>query len=228
MKQVATSLHGLLNFASGFVLGSALKPISRAYSRLAARPSSFSSHDIHRVTELLKIVISNTKPRIFKVADPAKPLLIYTDGSYEDSVALWGAFVYDLQTGEKRVLSGKVPEAIRKHWTAVVGKQIICEIELFAFLCAKWCYGRRMNARKGFVFIDNNSALATLVKRSSQSEAMFRLVALISSMDAVFPFGAWYERVPSKSNPSDLPSRGEAGLLCQRFGAENDGDFEVR
>ncbi|CAE7927972.1 unnamed protein product, partial [Symbiodinium necroappetens] len=116
VKQVATSLHGLLNFASGFVLGSALKPISRAYSR--------------------------------------------------------------------------------------------------------------MNARKGFVFIDNNSALATLVKRSSQSEAMFRLVAVISSMDAVFPFGAWYERVPSKSNPSDLPSRGEAGLLCQRFGAENDGEFE--
>ena len=227
VKQVATSLHGLLNFASGFVLGSALKPISRAYSRLAARPSSFGSHDILRVTELLKIVISNTKPRVFKVSDPARPLLIYTDGSYEDSVALWGAFVCDLQTGEKRVLSGKVPESIRRHWTIVVGKQIICEIELFAFLCAKWYYGRRMNARKGFVFIDNNSALATLVKRNSQSEAMFRLVAAISSMDAVFPFGAWYERVPSKSNPSDLPSRGEAGLLCQRFGAENDGDFEV-
>ena len=227
VKQVATSLHGLLNFASGFVLGSALKPISRAYSRLAARPSSFGSHDILRVTELLKIVISNTKPRVFKVSDPARPLLIYTDGSYEDSVALWGAFVCDLQTGEKRVLSGKVPESIRRHWTIVVGKQIICEIELFAFLCAKWYYGRRMNARKGFVFIDNSSALATLVKRNSQSEAMFRLVAAINSMDAVFPFGAWYERVPSKSNPSDLPSRGEAGLLCQKFGAENDGDFEV-
>ena len=33
-----------------------------------------------------------------------------------------------------------------------------------------------MSSRRGFVFVDNNSALATLIKRSSQSDAMFRVM----------------------------------------------------
>ena len=80
-----------------------------------------------------------------------------------------------------------------------------------------------MSSRKGFVFVDNNSALATLIKRTSHSDAMFRVVAAINAMDAVFPFGAWYDRVPSKSNPADLPSRGESVKLCSMFGASDQG-----
>lgn len=84
-----------------------------------------------------------------------------------------------------------------------------------------------MSSRRGFVFVDNNSALATLIKRSSQSDAMFRVMAVINAMDAVYPFGAWYDRVPSKSNPADWPSRGESMRLCAVFGATDQGGLAV-
>ena len=74
----------------------------------------------------------------------------------------------------------------------------------------------------------NNSALATYVMRSSQSDAMFRIVmAAINAMGAVFPFGAWYDRVPSKSNAADYPSREEADDLCDMFAAVNHGTFTL-
>ena len=223
VKQIATSLHGLLNFASGFVLGSALKPIAREYSQMAVRPATYDNEAIIRLNGMLCAVLSAMRPRIFTVTDPREPLLIYTDGSLEGDRALWGVFIIDLETQEKLTLSGSIPERIQKYWNLVVGDQTICEIELFAFLCAKWAYGKKMSSRKGFVFVDNNSALATLIKRTSHSDAMFRVVAVINAMDAVFPFGAWYDRVPSKSNPADLPSRGESVKLCSMFGASDQG-----
>ena len=223
VKQIATSLHGLLNFASGFVLGSALKPIAREYSQMAVRPATYDNEAIIRLNGMLCAVLSAMRPRIFTVTDPREPLLIYTDGSLEGDRALWGVFIIDLETREKLTLSGSIPERIQKYWNLVVGDQTICEIELFAFLCAKWAYGKKMSSRKGFVFVDNNSALATLIKRTSHSDAMFRVVAVINAMDAVFPFGAWYDRVPSKSNPADLPSRGESVKLCSMFGASDQG-----
>ena len=225
LRQLATSLQGLLNFASGFTLGSSLKPLARTCSRIAARPASFGAEALKQMNDLLRATLSSLKPRLLRVSDPRKPVILYTDGLYENESALWGAFFIDLESEEKFVLSGTVPESVRKLRLIQAGQQIICEIELFAVVCAKWAYGRRMATRKAFIFIDNNSALTTLVKRSSQSDAMFRLMSLINVMDSVFPVGAWYHRVPSKSNPADLPSRGEAEALCRLFGAVNQGKF---
>ena len=225
LRQLAASLHGLLNFASGFTLGSSLKPIARTCSRIASRPASFGAEAIKQMNDLLKATLSSWRPRTLLVTDPRKPVVLYTDGSYEDGRAMWGAFFIDPELDKKFCLSGLVPDSICKTWLLQAGEQIICEIELFAVVCAKWAYGRRMANRKAFVFIDNNSALATLVKRNSRSDAMFRLMSLINVMDSVYPVGAWYHRVPSKSNPADLPSRDESDELCRMFGAENQGEF---
>ncbi|CAE7340979.1 unnamed protein product [Symbiodinium sp. CCMP2456] len=225
LRQLATSLHGLLNFASGFTLGSSLKPIARTCSRIASRPASFGAEAIKQMNDLLKATLSSWRPRKLHMTDPRKPVILYTDGSYEGGRAMWGAFFIDPESDHKVCLSGLVPSLIRKVWLLQAGEQIICEIELFAVVCAKWVFGRRMANRKAFIFIDNNSALATLVKRNSQSDAMFRLMSLINVMDSVYPVGAWYHRVPSKSNPADLPSRDESDLLCRTFGARDKGEF---
>ena len=66
-----------------------------------------------------------------------------------------------------------------------------------------------------------------MIKRSSASNAMFLLVSLISLLDAILPFSAWCERVPSASNPADLPSRNDAETLCRMFGAKNQGDISL-
>ena len=56
---------------------------------------------------------------------------------------------------------------------------------------------------------------------------MFLLVAFISLVDSRAPFGAWVERVPSASNPADLPSRGDSLRLCEQVSALNCGDIAL-
>eukprot|EP00439_Symbiodinium_sp_Y106_P030026 s3117_g3.t1 len=153
LRQLATSLQGLLNFASGFTLGSSLKPLARTCSRIAARPASFGAEALKQMNDLLRATLSSLKPRLLRVSDPRKPVILYTDGLYENESALWGAFFIDLESEEKFVLSGTVPESVRKLRLIQAGQQIICEIELFAVVCAKWAYGRRMATRKAFIFI---------------------------------------------------------------------------
>ena len=46
---------------------------------------------------------------------------------------------------------------------------------------------------------------------------MQALSSIFHSWDEVYPHFAWVERVPSASNPADLPSRGLASECIQRF-----------
>ena len=65
------------------------------------------------------------------------------------------------------------------------------------------------------------------IKRSSQSNAMFLLVAFLSLVDTTVSFGAWIERAPSYANPADLPSSGQGRELCEMIGAEDRGDITL-
>ena len=57
--------------------------------------------------------------------------------------------------------------------------------------------------------VDNESARFALIKASSGKTSMQAMATFFHELDAVYPAFCWIERVPSKSNPADLPSRGE-------------------
>ena len=54
---------------------------------------------------------------------------------------------------------------------------------------------------------------------------MMGLIALVSLLEGSLATTLWYERVPSKSNPADLPSRMLSQEACSRFEAELKGDI---
>ena len=56
---------------------------------------------------------------------------------------------------------------------------------------------------------------------------MFLLLCAVSIIDTETPFAAWMERVPSPSNPADLPSRQKATELCQLLNAADQGPIEL-
>ena len=120
-----------------------------------------------------------------------------------------------------------VPEALIQFWLQTVGEQLICETELFAYVCVRWHLRKVRNNRYGIAFIDNESSRMTLIKRNSPSHAMFLMVSLLSLLDVVLPFSAWCERVPSSSNPADLLSRGKTQKLCHLLNAEDGGDIQL-
>ena len=223
---LAASLSGLLNFAGGFVLGHAFKPVTNALSKWSAgaRPDRAVKA---RICDLLEVTLDDLAPRLLKITDNPSPVIIYTDGSFEDSVGRWGGLVIDATTGFRGVFSGRVPGCLLGHWLREVGSQVICEIETYAYLCIRWHLRGLLCDRNGICFIDNEASRMSLIKRSSASFAMFLLVSAISLTDAVVPFAGWMERVPSAANPADLPSRDPADELCHLVHARNYGDIEL-
>ena len=64
------------------------------------------------------------------------------------------------------------------------------------YISIRWHLRALMVNRLGICFIDNEAFRVALIKRSSQSKAVFLLVACLSLIDTAVSFGAWIERVP--------------------------------
>lgn len=120
----------------------------------------------------------------------------------------------DPLTGEKLVFHGVVPQVLLDHWLEVVGDQVICEVEMYTYLCVRRFFRRQWTARCGLCFIGNEACRLSLIKRSSPSVAMFLLICSVSNTDTRTPLAAWLEGVPSPANPADLPSRRRPKELC--------------
>jgi hypothetical protein len=226
-RNALTALHGLLNFAGGFVMGSALKPASRAIAKCLARDVDNPLEGAKRAAALAITILQGSEPKLVHCGHAVPPLLVYTDGAYEQGAATWGVVVLDPVTGDKWQASGSVPEKLKKRWLEKAGSQIICEIEAYAVALAIFGLRASVADRNVLVFIDNEPCRVGMVKRTSPSLCMASLIALVSLLEAGLGLRVWFERVPSKSNPADLPSRAEVEEARRRFGCEDRGDIRL-
>ncbi|OLQ04798.1 hypothetical protein AK812_SmicGene12112 [Symbiodinium microadriaticum] len=154
-------------------------------------------------------------------------MVLYTDGAYENEVATWGAILLDPLSDARWMFHGTVCRTLCDHWRTHAGEQIICEVEAFA--AALVLYGLRGSLRGRCIisFIDNDAARFGFVRRSSPSQCMFNIICIVTLLEAILETSLWYERVPSKSNPSDLPSRGALVEAAERFAVLDKGDVAI-
>ena len=222
--QIAATIGGLLNFSGGFVLGHSLKPATQLLYRWMS-PSRPPDSLKAELCDLIRVLIHDVKPKKVTVNDIETPVLIYTDGAFENEVGTWGALVIDPYTKACDVFAGSVPSHLTRFWIENVGQQIICEVEMYAYICVRWHLRAALDGRLGICFIDNEACRMSLVKRNSSSTAMLLLTSIVSIVDANRPFGAWFERVPSFSNLADMPSRGKSADLCRLVNGCDRGDI---
>ena len=86
---------------------------------------------------------------------------------------------------------------------------VIFELEVLPVLVARHLWSDYLANRSFFCFVDNESAKAALTASYSSNAAVVQLLTSVSSLDVADGALAWYERVPTLSNPADAPSRGE-------------------
>ena len=202
-------LLGLLRFASGFYGGRTLRHVCADLNRLVFSRDHVTSQRLRVLCNLASEALTTLPPRTITYA-ASKPLVhVFTDGCWQDGFAGLGAVVFDCATSRGRVFQGRLPDNLVKAWLSEVGEQIIGQIELYAVLVIRGFLKDDLAGRRTVFWCDNEAARFGLIRNESHSRSMDVMLRAFAKIEDESLSFTWISRVPSASNPSDAPSRGD-------------------
>ena len=207
---VAAELAGKLQYTSAQVFGDSIKPALRT---IRARADCHSNiivvgPELDFALAFVRDYLFTAPPRLVAFRNLSEPIFVFSDGSSEGSSHLWGVDVFE--KGVKTVVAaGIVPSELISFWKQHVGRQVICQIELYPVILVKLILERRFSGRRVVFYIDNDPARDGLISGASESASSRALLYQFARSQRSSPSYNWYARVPSFSNYADAPSRGE-------------------
>ena len=214
----AQVLHGLLRYSCGFFAGKHLQQVCMEILRLGRFKHLQSRGRLQEFCNYAAECLSSCKPTS---GGDIRPVLIFTDASWEANVGGIGAVVIDTISNRVVIYSGQVVDSLRDVWLKQVGEHLICQLELYAMVCIRWSLKSLLHNRRAIGWVDNEAARFAIIKGQNGSDVMNHLVREYFKVDSGFPSYGWVERVPSFSNPADAPSRFEPEAVKNLFdGAE--------
>ena len=98
-------------------------------------------------------------------------------------------------------------------------KTVIFEAELLAVLIAIKTWSGFIASQQAVCYIDNNSARDVSISGVARNACAMQLLEELLSEEMRCSSYIWFARVPSPSNPSDGPSRGDLSMVephCSR------------
>ena len=214
----AQVLHGLLRYSCGFFAGKHLQQVCMEILQLGRFKHLQSQGRLQEFCIYAAECLSSCKPRVIKSQGDIRPVLIFTDASWETNVGGIGAVVIDTISNRVVIYSGQVVDSLRNAWLEKVGEHLICQLELYAMVCIRWGLKSLLHDRRAIWWVDNEAARFAIIKGQSGSDVMNHLVHEYFKVDGRFPSYGWVERVPSFSNPADAPSRFEPEAVRSLFG----------
>eukprot|EP00971_Amphidinium_carterae_P139052 2756020-Amphidinium_carterae.1 len=117
-------------------------------------------------------------------------------------------------TNRRLYCTAAVPLSVVQTW--IPKKQMIGQIELFGAVLGLLTFRQEMAECDVIHFVDNDSATASLIRGSSNKSDSAKLVGLYWILAAVHRMNIFIDRVESKSNPADGPSRADCAALEMR------------
>lgn len=108
-----------------------------------------------------------------------------------------------------------MPLKLVAMWLQEVGDQLICQIQLFAFLTARFECRDRFNNRGVIAWLDNEAARFAASKGTARSTTLIAMARVLQQLEITCPSVIWGERVCSFSNPWNKFSIW--GTCCQRM-----------
>ena len=208
---LAGKLYGKLMFMSSQYYGRLGRALLRAFSRRQHENRSLLNPQILAAIDFWVRNMRNLRPREVPVCLNEAPLFIsYSDGEGETAgvgVALW------FPNGSAIAGFMHLPEQVRQVWSraATCGEHYdIFEIEAVGPALVLHNWGHLIpDGSLWLHFIDNDAALATLVKGSSSVLSGEVITAHTHSLISRSGLWPWFDRVASKDNPVDQLSRGK-------------------
>eukprot|EP00435_Cladocopium_sp_Y103_P026492 s3071_g6.t1 len=215
----AQEIHGLLNFATGYFAGRFLKYACFKIFSLVSK-DGYKPPGLQQWCADVLTLLEAAQPRKIPLNIDTRTVVVFTDGSWEAGVAGIGACLYDESHGTRLVIQDRVADELIDLWKDLVGDHLICQVELYTMVLVRWEFQELLSNRRVLLFVDNNSARGGVVKGRSSSPTMDDLLKAFYSAETLKPSFWWVERVPSKSNPSDAPSRFEGKQAAKEWGAD--------
>jgi hypothetical protein len=145
------------------------------------------------------------------------PVIIYTDASFHwhqepgkerIPVAILGFYVVDRVTGAELISGLMLPMFFFRFFSADL-ETYISQVELVAAIAVYYTLPTLLAGRSVIHFIDNFAALSALVHGYASKPDLSRLVNLFHAQIAALRCRFYGDWVPSKANPSDVPTRAE-------------------
>ena len=198
-------LLGELSFAQtasmGKVARAMLRPLYiQSHSDAASRalfPSAL------RALEWWYHALSSWGPRVLRSEKETPDLVLYTDAEGSGGCA---ALVFSTGPGSRcaSLFKYKMP---RVDQALANGTNLIFALELFTAVAALCALRKRARDAAVLIFMDNDAAAQVLTRGGSNHPLINQLVGSFWSMVSQDSTRVWIERVCSKSNPADAPSR---------------------
>lgn len=206
-KAEMESLRGRLVFAEGQVFGRNAQKAMRELSIATASSNHFVDQGLRKALVFLKDRVVKARPRSISCG-PRQVLHLYTDASHESNFSGIGAVCYDSAGTELWHFGEVLDLAHIKKLNVNDSETIIGELEAMAVFAGIDIIAKKTPHVDVVAFVDNESALASMIKAGSSNDVMQQAAYLVAEHEISFDLRLWFERVPSYSNPSDGPSRG--------------------
>ena len=108
----------------------------------------------------------------------------------------------------REAFGAKLPENQVRHWKAMSGRdRVIHQAELLPIAIALNNWKHELKGRRVLLFIDNDAARYSMIKGTSHNPAADEILQQNWELVMEWEISIWAERVPSKANPADGPSR---------------------
>lgn len=165
--------------------------------------------------KLMIKIIQLSPPRTFSLDDNPAPAILYTDASdvpdRAERFVIGGVLILPPPDFKILYFSWVVPPELVEHW--IPKQSYMGQLELLAGPVALSTWSLELANTRVIHFIDNESAAATLVKGYSQKSDSVKIIDEYWQLAAKHCIDSYIDRVESKSNLSDGPSRLEFSEL---------------
>ena len=210
---LASSLVGKLQFTTVAFAGHFGKAMLRSIRRRSYEHRSNMNPQLLATLDWWLRNLNNAPSRPIPWMISGRKLVVtYSDGEGADAgvgVAIWCDELRLPQAGRMMV-----PECVRRMWSSTRGSPDdplydIQNIEGIGPLIALYTWPEVLRGSLWLHFIDNNGALACLVKGGSRVMGTDTIIGMTWNKVAQLEVVPWFDRVDTKSNPVDGLSRGD-------------------
>ena len=187
----AGKLRGDLNWMFSMCAGQAGRIAGPTLTALQHADSPSLSPEDSVTLRLLVALVTCPGPRDVAVrASPRQPILVYSDASFEHEVLRVGWVIFG-QSPRPQGVTCVVPQAVIQSWTART--QQIYPGETLCGLLVPWFHGATLRHQDILWFIDNEAAVASLIRGSSSQIDVHTLVQVAHFLFQRFQIRVWIE-----------------------------------